>query len=165
VGYRLLDAQDGVAAGAIDTGRLDRVRSPGGEALYYLATAALKPGTYNLELAAATSSGRTGSVESTVDAQLKPAGSLWLSDLLVSEPGRRDAGRVVSVDGRLLGRTARAALEVRGAAAAPSVQFELAAAGEEGPRLMAPATVRPRSEPGCYNAEAMLDLSSPEPGR
>jgi hypothetical protein len=71
----------------------------------------------------------------------------------------------VSVDGRLLGRTARAVVEVRGAAVPPSVQYELAAAGEAGPRLMTGATVRARSEPGCHNAEATLDLGSLQPGR
>ncbi len=42
----------------------------------------------------------------------------------------------MNVDGRLLARTARAVLEVRFATAEPAVQFELAAAGEPGARLM-----------------------------
>jgi hypothetical protein len=164
VGFRLLDAVGNVAAGAIETGRLDPVRSPGGDALYYLATATLQPGTYRLKLAVATPSGRTGSVERTVEAGLKPAGSLRLSDLLVSEPGRRESGPVVSVDGRLLGRSVRAALEVRLATAEPAVQYELAAAGEPGVRLMTNALVRPSAEPACYTAGATLDLGSLAPG-
>jgi VWFA-related protein len=165
VGYRLLDGEGQAAAGAIETGRLDRMRSPGGDALYYLVTVTLTPGTYTLKLAAATPQGRTGSVETTIEARLKPAGALLLSDLLVAEPGRRDAGPVICVDGRLLGRTARAVLEVRGAVAPPSVQYEVAPAGETGARLMAGASVRPIAEPGCYNAEATLDLGPLEAGR
>jgi hypothetical protein len=55
-----------------------------------------------------------------VEARLRPAAGLLLSDLLLSEPGRRDSGPVVSVDGRLVGRSARALLEVRGAASLPA---------------------------------------------
>jgi hypothetical protein len=60
---------------------------------------------------------------------------------------------------------ARAVLEIRGAAAAPSVQYEVAAAGEPGPRLMTAAGVRPTGEPGCFNAEATLDLGPLPAGR
>ena len=74
LGHRLLDAQGQVVAGAIETGRLDRMRSPGGEALYALVTVPLKPGPYALKVAAAAPSGRTGSVERTVEARLVPAG-------------------------------------------------------------------------------------------
>jgi hypothetical protein len=98
-------------------------------------------------------------------ARLQPAGGLLLSDLLVAEPGRRESGQAMNVDGRLLGRTARAVLEVRAVATPPSVQFELAPAGEPGASLMAGAVVRPTAEPGCYNAEATLDLASVEAGR
>ncbi|HYN04335.1 MAG TPA: VWA domain-containing protein [Vicinamibacteria bacterium] len=165
VGYRLLDGQGQVAEGAIETGRLDRLHSSGGDALYYLLAVTVKPGAYTLKLAAAASSGRTGSVERAVVARLQPAGGLLLSDLLVAEPGRRESGQAMNVDGRLLGRTARAVLEVRAAATPPSVQFELAPAGEPGASLMAGAVVRPTAEPGCYNAEATLDLASVEAGR
>ena len=56
-------------------------------------------------------------------------------------------------------------LEVRGAASPPSVQYEVAVAGEPGARLMTGASVRPTAEPGCYNAESTLDLGSLEAGR
>jgi VWFA-related protein len=165
VGYRLVDAEGKVAAGAIETGRLERMRSAGGEALYYVATVPLSPGTYRLKLAAATPSGRTGSVERTVQAALKAVGSLRLSDLLVAEPGRRDSGPLVNVDGQLLARAVRVLLEVRSAAVEPTVRFELAAAGEPVARLTTDALVQPRAEPASYNADATLDLGSLEPGR
>ncbi len=165
VGYRLLDAEGKIAAGAIETGRLERMRSAGGEALYYVATVPLSPGTYRLKLAAATPSGRTGSVERTVEAALKAAGGLRLSDMLVAEPGRRDSGPVVNVDGQLLARAVRVLLEVRSATAEPTVRFELAAVGEPLARLTTAALVRPRAEPASYNADAALDLGSLAPGR
>jgi VWFA-related protein len=165
VGYRLVDGQGQVAAGAIETGRFESVRSLGGNALYYLVMVTLKPGTYTLKLAAAAPSGRKGSVERAVDARLVPARGLQLSDLLVSEPGRRASGPVISVDGRLLGRTARSVLEVRSAAGPPSVQYEVGMPGATGARLMANATVHPTTELGCYNAEVNLDLGSLEAGR
>jgi hypothetical protein len=44
------------------------------------------------------------------------------------------------------------------------VQYELAAAGEPGVRLMTNALVRPSAEPACYTAGATLDLGSLAPG-
>jgi hypothetical protein len=56
-------------------------------------TVTLKPGDYTLKVAAASSSGRTGSVERSVVARLRPAGGLLLSDLLVTERGGGTRGR------------------------------------------------------------------------
>jgi VWFA-related protein len=165
VGYRLLDAQGRVAAGSIEVGRLDPVRTPGGEALYYLTTVTLEPGTYGLKLAAAAPSGRTGSVERTLEVRLRPAGGALLSDLLVAEPGRRASGMALTVDGRLVGRAVRTALEIRGATTPPTVQLEVVPAGGDAPVLVGGASVRATAEPGRLSAEAFLDLASLAPGR
>jgi hypothetical protein len=165
VACRLVNAEGRVAAGAIETGRLERMRSAGGEALYYVATVPLPPGTYRLKLAAATPSGRTGSVERTVEGALKGVGNLQLSDVVVAEPGRRDSGPVVNVDGQLLARAVRVLLEIRSANVEPAVRFELAAAGEPVARLATDALVRPRAEPASYDAGATLDIDSLAPGR
>ncbi len=165
VGYRLLDDQGRLAAGSIEVGRLDPVRTPGGEALYYLTTVTLEPGTYALKLAAAAPSGRRGSVERTVQVRLRPAGGALLSDLLVAEPGRRASGMALTVDGRLAGRAVRIGLEIRGAAAPPTVQLEVVPAGGDAPALIGGASVRSTAEAGRLSAEAFLDLGSLAPGR
>jgi hypothetical protein len=127
---------------------------------------AVKPGSYGLKVVAASPSGRVGTVERTVDARLKTAGALLLSDVLLAEPGRRDSGTVLCVDGRLAGRTVRAFVEIQapGGASAPSVQFELAVAGKEEAGFLTGAAVRPEAAPGRFAAEATLDLVSLEPG-
>jgi hypothetical protein len=112
LGYALTGEKGEHVAGAIEVGRLDPVRSPGGETLYWVVSLAVKPGSYGLKVVAASPSGRVGTVERTVDARLKTAGALPLSDVLLAEPGRRDSGTVLCVDGRLAGRTVRAFVEI-----------------------------------------------------
>jgi VWFA-related protein len=167
VGYRLEDERGEVVAGAIETGRLDPVRAAGGDTLYFVASVATRPATYRLKVAVATPSGRAGSVERPVTAQLTTAGPLRLSDLVVGEPGRRSSGPVLCVDGRLLGRTAHALVEIRRSpdGPEPSVQFELAAAGEVAPRQVTGATLRRATAPDRLLAEATLDLGPLEVGR
>lgn len=165
VGYSLRDGQGRLAASAVETGRLDSMRAPGGDALYYLATVELAPGPYTVRLAAAAPSGRRGSVERALEARLQSAHGLRLSDLLVSEPGRRASGQALSVDGRLLGRTAHCLLEIHGSPGPPSAQYELRTPGSALARLVSNAMIRPTTQPGSYSAEASLDLGSLEPGR
>jgi len=164
-GYRLYDAAGKVVTGAVTNGGLDPVRTTDGDALGIRAAVTLEPGTYRLKVAAATPSGRAGSVERTVEARLfEGKRGLTVSDLLVTEPGRQASAQAVCVDGRTVGRAARALLEVRGAAAPPSVQLEVAGAGGSVVWMTA-ARVRPTGEPGVYDADATLDLASLDPGR
>jgi VWFA-related protein len=158
-GYRIYDSAGKVVTGAVTNGGLDPVRTADGPALGLRATVTLAPGTYRVKVAAATSAGRAGSVETTAEARLyEGRDALTVSDLLVTEPGRQGSAQAVCVDGRSVGRTLRALVEVRGATAPPSVQYELAADGA--PRFVTAARVQPTGEPGVYDADAALDLAS-----
>jgi VWFA-related protein len=165
VGYRVLDGQGRLVTGSIETGRLDPLRTADGDALYYLTTVTVPPGSYAIKLSATTPSGRAGSVEMNAAARLRPAGGLVLSDLLVAEPGRRASGTALTVDGRLVGRAVRTALEIGGASDPPTVQLELVPSGGDGPVLVGGASVRATAEPGRFSAEAFLDLASLAPGQ
>jgi VWFA-related protein len=167
VGYRLDDDEGRVVAGAVETGRLDSVRSTAGETTYYVERLTVKPATYRLKLAVATAAGRTGTVERTVTARLEPAGPLLLSSLVVGELGRRESGAVLCVDGRLLGRSAHALVELHGSPSGPepSVQFELAAASEAAARFVTGAALRRSAGPDRFVAEATLELGSLDAGR
>jgi hypothetical protein len=102
-----------------------------------------------------------------VRAQLAAAGPLLLSDLVVGEPGRKNSGPVLCVDGRLLGRAAHALVEIRRQRGGPepSVQFELAAAGEAAPRQVTGASLRGSAGSDRLVAEATLELGPLESGR
>ena len=165
VGQRLIDMDGKLVTGTIITGALEPVRSPNGAALYGLFTMPVKPGRYTLKLAVATPSGRAGSIERTVDARLRPAGSLLLSDLVVADRARRESGTMATVDGRLLGRSASVLLEVAGAQVTPAVQFEFAPEGGSAADLVEAAIVRPRDQPGRFDAAALLNLAAFAAGR
>lgn len=165
VGLRLIDMNDKLATGTITTGALEPVRSPNGAALYAMFTIPVKPGRYTLKLAVATASGRAGSIERRVDARLRPAGSLLLSDLVVADRARREPGTMATVDGRLLGRSASVLLEVAGAQVAPAVQFELTPEGGSAADLVEAGIVRPRDQPGRFDAAALLNLTAFAAGR
>jgi VWFA-related protein len=165
VGQRLIDMEGRVVTGTITIGGLEPVRSPNGAALYGLFTIPVRPGRYALKLAVATPSGRAGSIERTVDARLRPAGSLLLSDLVVADRTRRESGTMATVDGRLLGRSASVLLEVAGAQVTPAVQFELTPERGGAADLVEAASVRPRDQPGRFDAAALLNLAAFAAGR
>ena len=163
-GYRLYDADGKVVTGAVTNGALDPVRTAEGDALGIRATVKVDPGTYRLKVSAATPAGRAGSVETTAEARLfEGQVGVTVSDLLITEPGRQGAAQGVCVDGRTLGRAARALVEVRGAAAPPTVQIEVASG--DSVVWMTSARVQPTGEAGVFDADATLDLGPLDAGR
>ncbi|MFN8092417.1 MAG: VWA domain-containing protein [Vicinamibacteria bacterium] len=162
-GYRLYDADGKVVTGGVTDGALDPVRTAEGDALGIRATVKVDPGTYRLKVSAATPAGRAGGVETTCGAALRGTGrdhGVGPPDHGARPPGR---GPGVCVDGRMLGRAARALVEVRGAAAPPTVQIEVASG--DSVVWMASARVQPTGEAGVFDADASLDLGPLDAGR
>ncbi|MGH9347347.1 MAG: hypothetical protein ACRD26_08780 [Vicinamibacterales bacterium] len=78
----------------------------------FLGHAEVPPGTYTLRLAVVDPDGRTGSVHHPVDARLKEAGRVGVSDLILSMPARGRAAVRPEVHVNLDGQALQAMLEL-----------------------------------------------------
>jgi VWFA-related protein len=122
-----------------------------------VAAVAASPGRYRLRMAATDATGRGGSADYDVVAELTPAGSLTISALVLGLS--RGGFRPVLLFGNE--PAAMAYLELYGETAAPpAVSFELALS-ETGPALITiPAVIAATSDPARRSATAALPIGS-----
>lgn len=141
-------------AGAGDTGK------PG--TLVALAMSA-PPGVYRLRVAAVEANGRAGAVDTEIEAELAPAGSLKLSSLMLG------LSRNNGFSPRLLFTTETSAiayLEIFDATpeTKASAIFELSRTANGPALLQFPAGLDPTSEPGRYQVMTTIPVGGLPPG-
>jgi hypothetical protein len=104
VGYTITDATGRNAGASVEEATLTAEPNDPSGPLYYLAAALVPPGTYTLRFAAAKDAVTAGSVVHRFTAQPTMAPPFVLSDLVVSDTGLSDGGRLrPSVTGTVRG--------------------------------------------------------------
>jgi VWFA-related protein len=169
IGYVLYDASGQVTGHAVEAKPLQPVGPAEEASLSFMEAMTVSPGDYLVKFAAMDAQGRMGSVFHNIDARLAATGGVSTSDLLLVDPARRgDSGVLLPIaDGRVVGLSIGAYLEVYGSAEAPppSVAMEIADRPNGTALVGAALPVSARDSGARWSAEGVLDLSLLPPGR
>jgi VWFA-related protein len=165
VGYVLVDFDHKLAASQLDT-KLPSTARRVGNTQRYFSTALIGRGRYTLKLAAVDDSGRRGTLERVVRAQLNVAGPLQVTDLLIADSA--GAGGAMppapTVDGEFSGGMLHGYLELFAASpdtlGATNVSFEIATTESSIALQRAAAPLQPtKDDPGCRIAGTSVSLA------
>jgi VWFA-related protein len=169
IGYAVTDAAGRIVGGdSVEKRPLSVSRSSDARSAPFVSVVGLKPGDYNLRLAAVDASGRVGSVDHAFSAALSDGDGISMSDLLLLDPTRaRDETLAPLADGKVRGQAIGAHLEVYGRASQPStatVSFGIADRADGEMLVSQRASVSKTDPAGHVTAAASLDLSALPPG-
>ena len=169
IGYVLYDATGRVTGHAVEAKELQPVGPAEEASLSFMEAMTVQPGDYIVKFAAMDAKGRIGSVFHNIDARLTAAGGVSTSDLLLVDPARRaDTGVMLPIaDGRVVGLSLGAYLEVYGDAARPRLGVAVEIADRPNGKALVGATlpVGVREAGARWSAEGVLDLSLLPPGQ
>ena len=166
--YRVVDNHDQVVSSQLEPEVKTEVRS---ETMTqtYLGAITVSPGTYTIKLAVLDDAGRSGSVERTVEARLKSAGQIHLTDLLIGDEGG-GSGLSPSVSGEFKGDLLHGYVELHSEAAEPlrsaTVSFEIANSPAARPLDSVAARFEKEASPSPTRriAEGVVPISLLPPG-